>query len=416
MAQWLRSGIQSGTVGETRLRLRGDPDDFPFRDATKGEFRISGRVTGGTLEYADGWPKLTNITADLLFDGPRLKISSPRANALGAQISDAVVALSDLYGDRTEVVVDGQAQGPTGEFLKFIAGSPVRGFLDGLTDDWTAEGRGRLNLHLELPLEHLDAARVAGSFEFANNGLRMGETTLAQVNGRVDFTEAGVSARNLTALAFGGSITAQLTTRDGAVTAVVQGNADAAQLARSIELPIADRLRGSMPFKYTTTSSRQRPASSVFESSLVGVAVDLPPPFGKTAADSVPLRIERTALADPKPSAGQRTNELTVAVGKVVNASAQIRTEGGRTLVERAGVAIGDVAVPLPDRPGVRVAGHLDSLDLDQLLPAVTTVGEKPGNVDVSVDALDFQVRTLVLNRRLFHDVKVRAQFDGRRT
>ncbi|MGH8698856.1 MAG: YhdP family protein, partial [Burkholderiales bacterium] len=102
VADWLREGIQSGEVGETRIRLRGDLDDFPFRDATKGEFRISGRVTGGTLEYADGWPKLTNVTADLVFDGPRLKISSPRANALGTQISDAVVTLPDLYGDRTD--------------------------------------------------------------------------------------------------------------------------------------------------------------------------------------------------------------------------------------------------------------------------------------------------------------------------
>jgi len=417
VAIWLRDRIQSGAVGETRFRLRGDLDDFPFADATKGEFRISGRVTGGTLEYADGWPKLTNITADLVFDGPRLKISSPRANALGAQISDAVVTLPDLYGDRIDVLVDGGAQGPTGEFLKFVAESPVRGFLDGLTDRWTAEGRGRLNLHLELPVDKLERAKVAGSFQFANNGLQMGpgEATLAQVTGRVDFTESGASARNLTALAFGGSLSAQLTTRDGAVTAVVQGNADAAQLARSIELPLADRLRGLMPFKYTTASSRQRPSSSVFESSLVGVAVDLPPPFSKAAADGAPLRIERTPIADAK-SAGGRRDDLSVSVGSVLSVKAQIRAEGQRTIVERAGVAIGEVGVTLPDRPGVLVSGNLRSLDLDRWLSVLTTVGDKTGNADLSVNALNLEAGTLVVNRRQFHDVKVHAQFDGRRT
>ena len=417
VAIWLRDRIQSGAIGETRFRLRGDLDDFPFADATKGEFRISGRVTGGTLEYADGWPKLTNITADLVFDGPRLKISSPRANALGAQISDAVVTLPDLYGDRTDVLVDGEAQGPTGQFLKFVAESPVRGFLDGLTDRWTAEGRGRLNLHLELPVDHLERSKVAGSFQFVNNGLRMGpgEPTLAQVTGRVDFTESGASARNLTALAFGGSLSAQLTTRDGAVTAVVQGNADAAQLARSIELPLADRLRGLMPFKYTTASSRQRPSSSVFESSLVGVAVDLPPPFSKAAADSAPLRIERTPIADAK-SAGGRGADLTVSVGSVLSVKAQIRAEGERTIVERAGVAVGEAGVTLPDRPGVLVSGNLRSLDLDRWLAVLTTVGDKTGNADFSVDALNLEAGTLVVNRRQFHDVKVHAQFDGRRT
>ncbi|HLB13418.1 MAG TPA: YhdP family protein [Burkholderiales bacterium] len=416
VAVWLRDRIQSGDIGETRFRLRGDLDDFPFRDATKGEFRISGRVTGGTLEYADGWPKLTNVTADLVFDGPRLKISSPRANALGTQISDAVVTLPDLYGDGTDVLVNGQAQGPTGEFLKLIAQSPVRGFLDGLTDGWTAEGRGRLNLHVELPLDRLERAKVAGSFQFANNGLQMGsdQPPLAQVTGRVEFTESGASARNLTALALGGSISAQLTTRDGAVTAVVQGHADAAQLARSIELPLADRLRGPMPFKYTTSSSRQRPSSSTFESSLVGVAVDLPPPFGKAAADSAPLRIERTPLAAKGP--GGYREALAVSVGSLLNAKAELWREGEHTVIERGGVAIGDVALKLPDRPGVLVAGKLAALDLDRLLPLVTSAGERAGGAELSVNALDFEAGTLVVNRRQFHDVKVHAQFDGGRT
>jgi uncharacterized protein (TIGR02099 family) len=417
VADWLRASIQSGDIGETRFRLRGDLDDFPFRDATKGEFRISGRVTGGTLEYADGWPKLTNVTADVVFDGPRLKISSPRANALGAQISDAVVTLPDLYGGRTEVIVDGAAQGPTGEFLKFVAQSPVRGFLDGLTDGWTAEGRGRLNLRLELPLERLEHAKVAGSFQFAGNGLQMGpgEPPLAQVTGRVDFTESGASARNLTALALGGGISAQLTSRDGAVTAVVQGSADAAQLARHVELPLADRVRGLMPFKYTTSSSRQRPSSSTFESSLVGVAVDLPPPFGKAAADSAPLRIERTPLAAKGPDGGYR-EQLAVSVGSLLIAKAELWREEGHTVIERGGVAVGDVVLKLPEGPGVLVAGKLAALDLDRLLPLVTSAGERAGGAELSVNALDFEAGTLIVNRRQFHDVKVHAQFDGRRT
>jgi uncharacterized protein (TIGR02099 family) len=417
VAVWLRDSIQSGEIGETRFRLRGDLDDFPFRDASKGEFRISGRVTGGTLEYADGWPKLTNVTADLVFDGPRLKISSPRANALGTQISDAVVTLPDLYGDRTDVLVDGAAQGPTGEFLKFIAQSPVREFLDGLTDNWTAEGRGRLNLHLDLPLERPEHAKVAGSFQFANNGLQMGpgEPPLAQVTGRVEFTESGASARNLTALALGGSLSAQLSTRDGAVTAVVQGNADAAQLARSVALPLADRVRGLMPFKYTTSSARQRPASSTFESSLVGVAVDLPPPFGKTAADSAPLRVERTPLAAKGPGGGHR-EELAVSVGSLLRAKAELWREAEHTVIERGGVAIGDVALRLPDQPGVLVAGKLAALDLDRLLPLVTSAGERAGGAELSVNALELQAGTLIVNRRQLHDVKVHAEFDGRRT
>src|SRR5262249_21157938 len=124
-----------------------------------GEFRISGRVTGGTLDYARGWPKLTNVTADLLFDGPQIKITSQRANVLGAQITSATVVVPDPYapGPPT-VLVDGEAQGPTNEFLKYIAQSPVRSGSDGLTDRWTAEGRSNLKLRLELPVGRLELA------------------------------------------------------------------------------------------------------------------------------------------------------------------------------------------------------------------------------------------------------------------
>jgi uncharacterized protein YhdP len=235
------------------------------------------------------------------------------------------------------------------------------------------------------------------------------------VNGRLDFTEAGVSARNLTAAVLGGAITVQVATRDGAVTTNVQGNVDAAQLARSLELPVADHLRGLMPFTYTMTGARGQPSSSLFESSLVGVAADLPPPFDKAAPDRAPLRIERVPAADAKRAGGPKEN-VTVAVGDLLKARAELRTEGGRTVVERAGIAVGDVGVTLPERPGVRVAGNLESLDFDRLLPVLKAVGEKTGNVDFVVNALDLQAATLVVNRRELHDITVRAEFDGRRT
>jgi uncharacterized protein (TIGR02099 family) len=420
VATWLKDGIQSGAVGETRVRFRGDPRDFPFSDPKKGEFRISGRVTGGTLEYAAGWPKLTNVTADILFDGPRLKITSARTNALGAQISSAIVAFPDLYAPgRTDLVADGEAQGPAGEFLRFIAQSPVREALDGLTDRWTAEGRASLKVHLELPLEHLERTKLAGTFQFANNGLGMGpgEPALTQVNGRVDFTESGASARNLTAHALGGAINAQVTTRDGVITALVQGNVDVSQLARQLELPIADRLRGTMPFRYTSTTARQRPSSSVFESSLVGVAVDLPAPFSKAAADSAPLRMERSAIPDEAEGAKNvRRDRIAVTVGKLIDAQAQVRSEGGRVTIERAAVGIGDLGVALPERPGVFISGNLKTLDLDRLLPTLTAAGEKAGTTDFSITALSLRAGELVAGGRLFHDITVRAQFDSRKT
>lgn len=413
VATWLKTRLQAGTAAEARFRMRGDPADFPFRAPGSGEFKISGRVTGGTLEYADGWPKLTNVTADLAFDGPKLKISSPRANVLGTQVTNAVVTMPDMYRDRTDVIVDGEVGGPLGEFLKFIAQSPLRGVMHGLTDQWTGDGRANLALHLDLPLYAMDNAKATGSFQFANNSIALGpgEPTLAQVNGRVEFTDAGASARGLTAETLGGTISMDIATRDAVTTSVIQGTVDARELARTVALPIADRLRGAMPFKYTTAFTRGRAGSSVFESPLTGVAIDLPAPFEKAAAESWPFRLERTVTA-PDP----RRESIALTVGTVLNARGEARFEGGKMIVERAGIGIGEVGVPVPERPGVFIAGNLKTLDFDRLLAAATDAGEKTGTAEFQVSALSFRAGTLVAIGRQFHDVAVRAQFDGRRT
>jgi len=410
---FLKQRLQAGTSTDARWRLRGDLRDFPFREPGSGEFRITGRATGGTLDYGDGWPKLTNVTADLAFDGPKLKITSPRANVLGAQITNAVVTLPDMFRDRTDVIVDAEAGGPLGEFLKFIAESPVRGFLDGLTDHWSGEGRANLKVHLELPLYALDKSKAAGSFQFANNALALGpgEPALANVNGRIDFTDSGVSARGLTAHTLGGTIGLDIATRDAVTTATIQGAVDARELARTVELPIADRVRGPMPFKYTSATTRGRTGSSVFESTLAGVAIDLPAPFAKAAAESLPFRLERTVTA-----ANPRRETMAVALGSILNARGDARFEGGKMIVERAGIGVGDVGVPVPDRPGVFIAGNLKALDFDRLLAVATDAGEKTAKAEFNVTALSLRAGTLVAIGREFHDVAVRAQFDGRRT
>ena len=154
--------------------MRGDLDHFPFDDPKHGEFKISGRVTEGVLDYAPGWPKFTDVTADLAFDGRKLRITSPRASAFGVQLAKVTVNISDLFGKRTDVIIQGEGQGPLADFLKFIAESPVRRFIDGATDGWTGDGRAHLALQLALPLDQIERSKVAGVFRFANNTLNLG--------------------------------------------------------------------------------------------------------------------------------------------------------------------------------------------------------------------------------------------------
>lgn len=411
--EWLKGAIVAAPLSDVRFRLRGDLDDFPYDDPKKGELRASARVTGGVLAYAPGWPQLVGITADLLFEGRKMTVSSTQAGIYGVQVAKVTVTIPDLIGPSV-LQIDGETRGPLGDYLKFIAASPVRGFIDGATDGWSGEGGATLTLRVDLPLAKIEQVQVAGGLQFAGNSISMGagDAPLGQVHGKVEFSESSVSARNIAAQTLGGSVTVNLNTREGAATATVEGTLDGAHLARHAGLPFAAAVNGALPFRFTETRRADR-RTTLFESTLAGVAVELPAPFAKKADESWPLRIERRPLATAPDAPAAPRESMTLSVGTLVSAEAILRTEGGKSTIERAGVGLGDVGVQLPDRPGVFIAGNLKTLDLDRMLPVLTDSASKSAAADLAVTALSLRAGTLTAVGREFHDVTVKAQFSS---
>jgi uncharacterized protein (TIGR02099 family) len=412
---WLKRAIVAAPLTDVQIRLRGDLDEFPYDDPAKGEFRASGRVTDGTLDYAPGWPQLAGITADIVLEGRKLTISSPRARTYGLSVLRVTAVIPDLIGP-SELHLDGRTEGPLADYLRFIGASPVRGFIEGATDGWSGEGDAQLALRLKLPLAALERSKVAGDFQFAGNTLTMGprEAPLTQVNGKVEFTESAVTARNIAAQTLGGSVAVELATREGVATAAVQGTVDAQQLAHHARLPFAAALRGPLAFRFTE-SGRIGARTTLFESSLAGVAVDLPAPFGKPADETWPLRIERRPLEAAADAAAHR-ERVVLSVAKLVSAEGILRSDGERTTLERAGVGLGDVGVQTPDRPGIFVAGNLKSLDLDRLLPLIADAAAPSGVADPALTALSLRAASLTVIGREFHDVTVKAQISSAQT
>src|SRR6185503_15182700 len=87
---------------------------------------------------------------------------------LGARVGDGHAAVRQL-GKAAVVEVNGGAEGPTAEFFKFLASSPLRNGAGRFTAAMSAQGNGRLKLKLELPIADLAASRVSGEYEFADN-------------------------------------------------------------------------------------------------------------------------------------------------------------------------------------------------------------------------------------------------------
>ncbi len=413
---WLKEAILAGTAADGRVRLQGDLGDFPFRDGKGGIFRITATASGAAMRIGERWPELVGMSGDIEIDSQVLHVRATSGDMLGARARFIHASVPDLFAKDERASIAGEAEGATAAFLKIIAQSPVNEMIGGFTEGWSAEGEGELVLKFDLPFARVHETKVAGSYRIIDNRMTPGPEMpeLSAVNGIAAFTEADVSAKKIDAQIHGGPISFAFATRgDGTVALTGAGKLDAGRLARVSGYPLAGRVRGSADYRLAMTF-RGRHADFAVESELVGVALDLPAPFGKIATDPWPTKVERAIGRAPEPSGGQsvRQDTVSVALGKILNAQAQTRIVDGASVLQRAAIGIGSPVAALPRERGVFVAVNLPELDLDKL---VNLVPRDAGNAGAQlVTALSVRADTLVALGRRFHEVTVRArQFGG---
>ena len=387
---WLADAIVSGQASDVALRLKGDLRDFPFADPSSGEFQVGAHVSNGTLQVGPKWPRIENIDGELLFARDKMTIVGHVGSVYGARLSDVRVAISSLIAPHKLLEISGTAQGLTGAFLAYIAGSPVHEMAGGMTDAMRASGRGTLTLKLELPLDHPETTRVAGEFRFADNSLTLVPQLppIEQAGGMVSFSESGVTVNDVRGRFLGGAVRINGGTAPGAgVRVVARGRLELG----GVRLLSASRwgkfLSGAVDYVATATVRDGHAMLSV-ESPLRGVASDLPPPLDKAPGSALPLRIELL------PGATSTLDRISLTLGDRLAAEILRQRSGAQMVVQRASVALDPTpgaAMRVPERPGVLLYGSTPSLDLDRWLALAGGGGTAAGSVsaDLKVDTLD---------------------------
>jgi len=368
---WLERAIVAGNVKEARLRIKGDLREFPFTDPAKGQFQIAAKVGAGVLDYVGGWPRIEQIEADLLFERERMEIVGRSGTIFGTRVGTTRVGIANLLSPDPRLTVEGTAEGPTADFLRYVQASGVRRMLGGVTDAMSAQGRGRLRLKLELPLNDLAKTRTSGEFQVANNALVVDPRVpqIAGATGRVAFTEDSLSIQDLRGTLFGGPVAISGGSKAGVpLTVTARGRGTVEGFGALFDHPWRKRLSGGAAYVATISSLEGRIRTS-FETSLEGVASTLPEPLAKVAGTALPLRV------DVVPGEGRERVMLTLgpqsgrlAVAEFLRAAAP----GGAMQTQRALVMLNPAPgepPAVPERRGFTVRGALPALDLDRWLP-----------------------------------------------
>jgi uncharacterized protein (TIGR02099 family) len=409
---WLLAAIRGGQASDVRVRLRGNLRDFPFADPALGQFEVVAQVRNGTLAFAPEWPVLEEFAGEVRFVRRRMEILGRSARSLGLSLSGARAVIASLRAPAMlEVSLD--AAGANAAFLEYLRRSPVQRVLGGVPESASATGAGQLRLRLTLPLSDPDKTKVAGEYRFSDNTLRLGAQVppLERFTGAVSFTESSIQVRNASGRFLGGPMRVTGgTQRGGSVLLSASGDFTVEGLGALLDARARAALKGGAAYAGSVRFARGAGPQVVLESSLVGVAVDLPKPLGKAAGES---RLLRVALVQADDAGRDR---IALSYNRLLRAELLRRREAGGMVLERAALAFNPAAgerLRLPERPDTTlVYGTLGELDLDQWRSLQEGGGGAGGDGDEGT-AFDLKVGTLDAFGRRMNDIAVKAHVRG---
>jgi len=379
---WLSGALEDGTAREVSLRLRGELDHFPFKDASpdkaKGEFRIAGKLDDAKLNYdptmfaKDGksplWPQAEKIKGSFLFDRARMEIKADTARTAGVALVNVKAVIPDLTIHESVLDIDGMANGPLNEFVKYMAASPVLEWIGNFTEETTATGPAKLALKLHMPLNHAIDTKVQGALSLLGNDIALWTEmpTIQLASGKIEFNEHGVNLNTINGTLLGGQLQVSGgSQRDNSIQVKLGGTVTVDGLRKAYPTPamqrLASHLSGSTRFNGLVVAREHQWQISV-DANMVGAGLDFPAPLKKTAGEAMPLHFQLNGGAPNE--AGLQRDDIRITLGNAI-AARYHRERKGHVPYHLVNGGIGvNVPAPEPDS-GMMIQASLKSLNVD---------------------------------------------------
>ena len=390
LVEWLGKALEAGMLQDGSVRLRGELSQFPFRDPSKGEFRVAARLENARLNYApaqlgpDGrlplWPQADLINGIIVFDRARLEVSAASARTLGLQLVDVKALVPDLWQPERMLEIDGGASGSLQEFLRYVGATPVAGWTGHFTDPTHGSGNARLALKLQMPLAHMRDTRAQGALQLLGNDVALFPELppLQAAIGKVEFTERGFNLSGVGASFLGGPLALTGGSVPGSGILIrMAGTVSADGIRKTYPAPavapVTSRFNGSARFTGAITV-KDGQTSVALDSTLAGMGLEFPAPLNKAAADALPLHFtlvgQPPAAAPPAGSSVENATareEIRLTLGTAVGAR-YLRQRTGKEGWKVVSGGIG-VNVPAPEQEeGLMVNANMRTLNVDQWL------------------------------------------------
>jgi uncharacterized protein YhdP len=325
LAQWFNNAQLKGRLSKAHALIQG-PLNALFDDSSRFEFKAD--LNNAHINYAQGWPQLSRIKAQLVIQKRSLTITAQRGKILNSKVRHLAVEIADLSANAPVINVVGNTQGQAADGLRFVQKSPLhktldlaRLELDGLID---------LQLKLAIPLDD-ESSTVQGQIAFKNTKLhdKSLDITLTDVAGTLNFGNDKVSANNMQGKLLGNPVRFSVLTlrniRPKRTTVQLTGLADPLFLSQQLtqlnpelaQLPLQRFLSGTTHWTTTLNFPNEEVTGNNYtdiylEADLLGMNIKLPAPLGKTAQEQQPLHLSVRLSSEGASSQGAKIGDTVV--------------------------------------------------------------------------------------------------------
>jgi len=391
LLDWLERSVGDADIAEAGFIWRGSLRGDRHRQRSVQFFA---QLANAEIDYAPPWPRLSEASAllkvdDAHFEGV-LKTGKLGDGPARAVIDEAVIStLPDAL-----LSVKAAITTPLDTVFDTLLKSPLAAKLSTL-EDWEVAGTASARLNMVIPLSSKrlgESYRVTSNIKRAQMQLRtFPAITFSELNGSIAYNDRdGLHATGLNGTLLGQTLTADINSQDGQLNITATGHFDLSKAPIGPPL-ISANITGTSSYTASFASPAHGvPATLSLLSDLQGIAIDLPQPLLKTAAQVWPLAAS-LQFRDGDLLIEAHTDTLKAQL-RIANRQL---ANGHIILGDREGTEAQSLATDPVDKAaneGLLISGHTPVFQLDDWLDTLQT----DPHSEQSQLSVDFPIRARV--------------------
>lgn len=404
---WLRQGLKSGELVSGRFQIRGDMDDWPFRDG-KGRFDARAEIANGHLQYLEGWPDARQLQASVKFANASMALQGSIGDIGGLGTESVSAIIPDLKS--AVLTVDYTASSDLPGVLKFLQQTPLKDQIGVDLSRFEFAGEVHTEATLVVPIaSSSETLSLDGMLEMPDGFFSEpdADITLENISGVLRYDEQGFTGKSLETRFRGYPGILDLAAgadRDEKFRADLEGVFGVRDVIPAFLLESYAELAKVDGQCFWTASvtvaadpvSGENEAILRVESGLAGVALNLPAPLYKPAGERWPL-VLHYPISGPK---------QVLDVELVDRVMLRFDLSEDADSPRRAVIRLGSGLPPLPPMGLMRIEGGSGSVDLDGWIDVIVDGalgGQGMGGLELEQGSL--QAEQLLFLDRHFENV-----------